>query len=245
MNPLLKIAWTSKTLSWGRLISNQIGNLYNTILLSCIAIDVLSMLDTHWGPVVLVILLNGELSAPTWTNIACYWGSWCSVIWWHVTVEAKLCLSMKTPRLAVVHYRCHIYGIHPVKTTSLLNLIDRLVCIFDNTNVPIFIHQWISSLKSFFEIRIQRLFSHDVRDTTILVGDIDFLVLVWLLVTLYSVEWPLCVIFNSRAHLIWSHQFCGRLFILIEFLRKVNPFDLLDSLLLFDVGFHLLIFDWR
>ena len=143
-----------------------------------------------------------------------------------------------------VLHRGHIYGILPVEI-FLRNLFDRFICVLDNTNMTIFIHQWISSLKSFFEIRIQWLFSHYVRDTIIWVGVIYLLVLGWLLVALNSVEWPLCVIFNSRAHLIWCHQFWGRLFVLIEFLCKINPFDLLDSLLLLDVWSHPVIVDWR
>jgi len=40
----------------------------------------------------------------------------------------------------VVNYRSHIYGIHPVEIFPR-NLFDRFVCVFDYTNVTIFIHQ--------------------------------------------------------------------------------------------------------
>lgn len=245
MEPLLEVIWASKTLSWGRLVSNKISYLNNTVLLCCIAIDVLSILNAHWSPVTLIILLDGKLSAPTWTNVASNWSCWSSVIWYHIAVKAQLCLPLEHSMLAVVvYYRGDINGIHPVEIFPR-NLFDRFVCVFDYTNVTIFIHQWISSLKSFFKIRIQWLFSHDVGDTTILVGYIFFLVQGWLLVALSSVEWPLCVILKIWAHLIWWDQFCGRLLILVKFFSKVNPFDLLYSLLLFDVWFHSFIFDWR
>ena len=242
---LLKITSCSLSMCWIWLSPDQIIDLDHTVFLRRITWRILPLLDAHWCPVTLVVLINGKLSIANWTHITATtnWSYCCSSIGCTVIGKTQLCLTMETSVLANINLRSHINWILPSHLEIFfLCLIYRLVSVFNNPNVTLFIHKWLSALKTFFEIRIERLFSNNVGNPIKLLL-LSFLILRWQLIAINSVEWPLCVIFRLLNRLMRSYQFRLRLVVLIVLFTQVYSLNLLDCLLFFWILFAAFIFN--
>jgi hypothetical protein len=92
-----------------------------------------------------------------------------------------------------------------------------LVRVHDHSDMTLFVHQWLSTLKSFFEVWVYWLFPHNVRNPIVL---IPFVLNVWSrwIVAINSVKRPLCVIFDW----LWRH-----LILLDQFLCRILVFGIL------------------
>lgn len=178
----------------------------------------------------------------SWAHITTTNWSYCLSIIAAIS-KTQLCLTVETSVLANIDLRRHINWILP-SHVLLSDLINWLVCVLNNPYMSFFIHEWLSSLKSLFEIRIERLFSNNIRNPIELLV-LSLLILRWQLVAIISVEWPLCVIFRELIHLMRSHQFRWWLLALIVFFTEVYPLNLFDCLLFFWIQFSSFIFDRR
>lgn len=124
------------------------------ILVVGITVLNLSVLDTHRRPVTCIVLLDLLLSPRASSILNLCYGL--SLVRSHI-LQTQMGLVVEHAVISVDAYlRCDVDGAFTFKIyVHFLHFFYWLICVHYNANMALFVHERLSSLKSFFKIRIQ------------------------------------------------------------------------------------------